>query len=464
MRGLARIASAESHRVRRWDVVVLGGALPGLIAAVRLGQRGARVLIVEEAAAKDHAARLREPFLMTGAEPDGVLGSCLRTLGVPLIDQRRFTVDDIAVQVVLPDARVEFGRAALTAAELTAWGLAKPETARALVRALEGAALAERQAMLEEASARGARRARRHGSEASGPTAPVLARGWPREAVDAPDAVRTVLAAICRGLSHLGETPPSPEARARLVGGLLSGAAVLGGGAGFGEMIRRRAKALFAEFRTLDRAFELVSVAGQPALALADGGEIWAGRVLVLNAPLAGLARVFGDGAPAALRARAPIRRRVVRHYRGPREVFPEGMADRVICLPDPDAGAEPPVITLRRTPSEGGQTLELLASAIGPAGAPTDEMETWIERVVRRLLPFSEQGLRVQSLPEPVWDTDALQGGPGDGGWPRVASSRLSARPSIHQLDRATLGDLGFEGDLLLGLHAADAIAEELP
>ncbi len=463
MRGLARIASAESHRVRRWDVVVLGGALPGLIAAVRLGQRGARVLIVEEAAAKDHAARLREPFLMTGAEPDGVLGSCLRTLGVPLIDQRRFTVDDIAVQVVLPDARVEFGRAALTAAELTAWGLAKPETSRALVRALEGAALAERQAMLEEASARGARRGRRHGSEASGPTAPVLARGWPREAEDAPDAVRAVLAAICRGLSHLGETPPSPEARARLVGGLLSGAAVLGDGAGFGEMIRRRAKALFAEFRTLDRAFDLVSVAGQPALALADGGEIWAGRVLVLNAPLAGLARVLGDETPPALRASAPILRRVVRHFRGPRAVFPQGMADRVICLPDPDAGAEPPVVTLLRTPSEGEQ-LDLLASAIAPAGAPTDEMESWIERVVRRLLPFSEQRLQVQSLPEPVWDTDALQSHPGDGGWPRVASSRLSARPSIHLLDRARLGDLGFEGDLLLGLHAADAIGGELP
>lgn len=462
MRGLARIASAESHRVRRWDVVVLGGALPGLIAAVRLGQRGARVLIVEEAAARDAAARLREPFLMTGAEPDGVLGSCLRTLGIPLIDQRRFTVDDIAVQVVLPDARIEFGRAALTAAELTAWGLAKPESARALVRALEGAAQAERQAMLEGASTR---RRRRHGSDASGPspTAPVFARGWPQEAVDAPDAVRTVLAAICRGLSHLGETPASPEARARLVGGLLSGAAVLGGGAGFDELIRRRAKAVFAEFRTPDRPFELVTVAGQPAVALADSGEIWACRVLVLNAPLAGLARVLGDETPPALRASAPILRRVVRHFRGPRAVFPQGMADRVICLPDPDAGAEPPVVTLLRTPSEGEQ-FDLLASAIAPAGAPTDEMESWIERVVRRLLPFSEQRLQVQSLPEPVWDTDALQSHPGDGGWPRVVSSRLSARPSIHLLDRARLGDLGFEGDLLLGLHAADAIGGELP
>jgi flavin-dependent dehydrogenase len=48
MRGLPPIASAESFRVRRWDALVLGGALPGLVAAVRLAKRGARVLMLEE--------------------------------------------------------------------------------------------------------------------------------------------------------------------------------------------------------------------------------------------------------------------------------------------------------------------------------------------------------------------------------------------------------------------------------
>ena len=33
-------------RARRWDVLMLGGAIPGLVAAVRLGMAGARVLVV----------------------------------------------------------------------------------------------------------------------------------------------------------------------------------------------------------------------------------------------------------------------------------------------------------------------------------------------------------------------------------------------------------------------------------
>jgi hypothetical protein len=280
--------------------------------------------------------------------------------------------------------------------------------------------------------------------------------------VEAPEPVRAVLGAIGRGLSHLGETPPSPEARARLVGGLFSGAAVLGGGAGLGELLRRRAKALFAEFRTLDQPFELATVAGQAALSLSDTEEIWAARALVLNAPLEGLARVMRDAAP--LQPVKPTRRRVFRHYRGPREVFPEVMCDRVICVPDPSAGAEPPVVTLARRPAPDADALDLVASAIGPADAPTDEMQAWIERVLRRLLPFSERGLQARPLPEPVWDTDALLCDPADGGWPRAPDTRLSARPAIHQLDRAVLGGLGFEGDLLLGLHAADAIAGDLP
>jgi hypothetical protein len=434
---------------------------------VRLGQRGARVLIVEETAAQQEAALLREPFLMTDAEQTGVLGACLRTLGIPLIDQRRFVVEDVALQVVLPTARLDVGRAALTAAELSAWGLATPDTARSLVRALEEAAQAERQAMLQQ-PARGARRRRAGGDTVGGAVVPAaFARGWPREAAEAPEPVQQLLAAIARGLSHLGETPSSPEARARLVGGLLAGAAVLGAGgseAGLREMIRRRAKALFAEFRAIDQPFTFVTVAGQAALALAESEEIWAGRVLVLNAPLAGIAQALGDTAPAELQGAPPTRRRVLRHYRGPRQAFPEAMADRVIHLPDPHAGAQPPVVTLRRAQTGGAGMEDLVAAAIGPADAPTDEMNAWIERVVRRLLPFSEERLVLQPRREPVWDTDALLCDPTEGGWPRAPSSRISARPPIHQLDRAMLGGLGFEGELLLGQHAGDAIAGELP
>ena len=48
MRGLPTVETAPTTRIRRWDAVILGSAIPGLVAAVRLGMTGARVLIIEE--------------------------------------------------------------------------------------------------------------------------------------------------------------------------------------------------------------------------------------------------------------------------------------------------------------------------------------------------------------------------------------------------------------------------------
>src|SRR3990172_9253215 len=94
----------ERPRTRRWDAVVLGGALPGLVTAVVLGQRGARVLVLEEEAAARGFPGLREPLILPGAERESILGACLRALGVPLIDQRRVQIDPVGLQVVLPNA------------------------------------------------------------------------------------------------------------------------------------------------------------------------------------------------------------------------------------------------------------------------------------------------------------------------------------------------------------------------
>src|SRR3972149_5456254 len=122
----------ERARTRRWDAVVLGGALPGLVTAVVLGQRGARVLVLEEEAATRGFPGLREPFFLPGSERESILGACLRTLGVPLIDQRRVQIDPVGLQVVLPDARLDVGDASLSASEWVCWGLAKPQLARSL--------------------------------------------------------------------------------------------------------------------------------------------------------------------------------------------------------------------------------------------------------------------------------------------------------------------------------------------
>ena len=111
-----------SLRTRRWDAVVLGSSLPGIIAAVVLGRRGARVLVLEERA-PERFPGLREPFLMTGAGSEGVLRACLRDLALPLIERKRLEALSTSFQVVLPDARVDVGDPDWTCQELASWGL-----------------------------------------------------------------------------------------------------------------------------------------------------------------------------------------------------------------------------------------------------------------------------------------------------------------------------------------------------
>ena len=65
------LAGNAHHRARRWDVVVLGGALPGLVAAVRRGMAQLRVLVVEEESAARAPVLSREPFFLTGGGSDG---------------------------------------------------------------------------------------------------------------------------------------------------------------------------------------------------------------------------------------------------------------------------------------------------------------------------------------------------------------------------------------------------------
>ena len=89
MRGLPATSGRNALRTRRWDALILGGALPGLITAIQLGRRGARVLVIEEESSLRSHPALHEPFLMTGSSSRGVLGSCLRELGVRDPLQRR---------------------------------------------------------------------------------------------------------------------------------------------------------------------------------------------------------------------------------------------------------------------------------------------------------------------------------------------------------------------------------------
>jgi len=476
MGGLPAIAATESYRVRRWDAVILGGALPGLVAAIRLAKRGARILVLEEDRALAGFQGMREPFFMTGAGADQPLGACLRALGVPLIDQRRFAARDVAVQVVLPDARVDLGRTALSIDELTAWGLAKPEQARALLRALEEAAEAERLAMLSAPVVRRVRRRVRATRQAeltrtlgvdAGAAAIPRPRGLPEAVSEASAPLRVLFGALCRALAHAGSAPASPEAQARLLGGVLGGGTTLGGADGWLRgMLRRRIESLFGEFRSVSGSIRLVSVAHQPGLAIGDSNEIWAGRTLVLNAPRAALARAMAEQVPDVLRVPAPTHQRVCVHLRGARRALPESMSENVVFVRDPAAPLEGNnALALRIFPGHRPDAVDLLASAAIPTDATDFEaVADQIEHALRELLPFSEAELLREPTVQPVWDTDAVLSDPEPGsGWPASCDVRLSSRPSIFALERAWLGGLGFEGDLLLGWRAGDAIANDL-
>ena len=460
MRGFPAIASSETYRVRRWDVLMLGSALPGLIAAVRLGQRGLRVLVLEERASEsDEFAR--EPFLLVDAESNGVLSGCLRAMGIALIDQRRFVAEDVALQVCDAERRVDLGRTSHTADEWSSWGLVSRDDARRFAEALDEAAEVERAALLEAPPLlRAARRAR----EALAPVRKANpARGWPSALAGAPPALRALLDAPVRALSNLGDREPSPEARARLIGGLLRGGVAMSGGEGYLRgLLRRRITTLYGEFRALEGGFRIVSVQQQPGIAVGGAKEIWTGRALIVNARAAALAAAADEPLPSPFDAPAIRWRRHTVHYRGPREQIAPSMAERVIWRED----GEDESVALRVFRGRGRAAgFDLLASAVVPVDDADAERraEARIERALRDLLPFSEGALERVSLQRLRWDTDELLADPIGAAWPEEPELRLSARPAVYGLDRASVGGLGGEGEVWLGWRAGDAIGQEL-
>jgi hypothetical protein len=476
MRGLPSIEQSGRVRTRRWDAVVLGGALPGLVSAIRLGMNGARVLVLEEAAAVDAFPGIREPFLITGAKSDGVLGRCLRELGIPLIDRQRIGSDPLAYQVAFPDARIDIGEPQRTFEELVSWQFAEPRIAKTLLRELAGAATAERDAMLEAPVVRLPRRmplaARRgpapRGAEAAAPSKR-HDRGLPDTVRGLPARLSALLAAQTRALSNLGGSAPSPEATARLLGQSQEGSALFAGGEYWlHALLRRRIEALYGEFRTLPESFRLVSVSNQPGVALDDSSEAWCGRVLIVNAPRPALATAVGqDPKPGLLEAPAPTRRRLKVHLRCRRSLLPSGMSKRVIAVRSherPMDGTN--VIALRVFPNTSrDDTVDLVASSVVAADEQNvAAREAEIEAGVTDLMPFAAGALARQASTGPRWDSDDWLCDPAPStGWPAACNIRVSSRPPTYVLDRSAVGGLGFEGDVLLGWRAGDCVAAEL-
>ncbi|MDH3684993.1 MAG: hypothetical protein OEP95_02150 [Myxococcales bacterium] len=448
-------------RARRWDVLVLGGAIPGLVGAVRLGMAGLRVLVVEEDAAARVPAMLRDPFFLAGGGSESVLQRCLTALGVPLIDRRSIEDAEIAFQLLLPNARVDIGLPARTQEELVAWGLAKPELARDVVSGLADAARAEAEELLRAPIVRrGARRA----APTPGPTpASRHLRGLPAVLRQADAPLRELLDAQVRALANVGIGEPSPEARARLLGSALAGGAVFPPDRELRTLLRKRIEQLHGEVRTLGAPFEFVQIDGHPGITMRRSRDAWIGRALVVNAPpglVANALESWEFEVPEWLGRRTPQRRRAAIHLRAVRDVLPDALASRALIFPEGETDA----IALSVHPSERKRYVDLAARQTVDVSADLAAAHDRIEASVRALLPFSEKKVaRVADAGAPLWDDEFALGELDDGGWPTEVEIRANASPLVYHLPRDAMGAVGAEGDLLLGWHAGDTLAAAL-
>ena len=474
MRGLPPVGC--TFRVRRWDAVVLGSSLPGLIAAIRLGMRGLRVLILEEDAAAVAYPGIREPFMMAGSGSDGILGSCLKALEIPLIDRRRIRAVFPAYQVALPRARIEVGDADRTAEELEAWDLSPEETARNLVTSLREGSEAQQRTLLDAEIYTGSRRlprlSRRDSPLPQDPRVHPNRRDRLADPVGDAVAEASPLAAFCdaqlRALSDFAKIEPPTAVRTRLLGAALSGAAEIAEGHRWlRDLLNQRIESLYGETRQIRGAFRLVSAGNQPAIELERTPEVCAGRALLINAPLPALRDAIAEGpTPELLKGPAPSHRRLTLHLRGPHRALPDGMAARVIRignLSEKISGTNLIRLRVFENP-DGVDPVDLVASAVVPIDATVDAVRDEIESGVTSLLPLGREGwVRVDSQ-APLWDRDEFLADPhGEGGSPAGVPLRPNSRAPAYVLDRGRLGALGFEGDLLLGWRAGDAIASDL-
>lgn len=458
------VAPRDGARSRRWDAVILGSGISALVTAVRLGMAGQRVLVVEEEAARTSFPGLREPFFLAGARDSGILHLCLRELTLSLIDRRRIREEEISLQLVGRDLRPDIGKAELTAEELVAWGVCKPDAAHRLVRSLVESSEAERKAMLTSPLVRLGRRLgrARPGIEGS------HRRGLPAEAAGADEGLARLLNAQVRALSNLATASPSPEAQARLLGSLLRG------GAGFEagppwlhEILRRRVESVFGEFRTLSRKFRLVSVMNQPGIAVQGNSEIWSGRMLIVAAPPTALANMLeAKDTPEFLKKPRKTRRRLCVHLRVRRRILPEGMSKRVVLLSEPGPSGEPvPLATISVFNRDNDpKWVDLVVRSIAREGLEAADQEQQLVERVLALMPFHADQVERLAVKQPLWDDDHWLEDPAHGAcWPGELDLRVSAKLPIYLLDRSWVGGLGVEGDLLLGLRAGEILQKEL-
>jgi hypothetical protein len=360
---------------------------------------------------------------------------------------------------------VDVGRRELLASELISWGLAKPELAERFVDAIAsaGKAAEQRMASLEWIRRGGLRGLARSSREPQPmPALPEILRETPRP-------LGPLLAAWTRACVGPANEALPPEALARLLAAPLAGGACFARpDTGLRALLQRRLESLHGEFRTLGGPFRLVEFGDDPGVSRIGPDDVWLGRALLLNAPAARLAAALQrhrQEVPRWLDGPAAPMREVRIHVRALREAVPEPLARRAVLASAASGcgSADNPITLLSEPCARGPQFVELVAGAVFPADHDSAAAEDAIAAGLGLLLPFAGNRVRrANALPAPLWDDERGRFDPVPGSWPLGIELRPSRR-AVYRLAREHVAVLGVEGEILLGVRAADAVLADL-
>lgn len=427
-------------------MLVLGSSLGALVAASELARAGLRVVLFEEETHAKRPGALREPFVLTGLGTGEPLDLLMRELSVPLLERRELVREDVALQVVLPGARIDVGggRAALLR-DLDAYGVCAPAVARRWLEEADAAGDEERAALVDGrlvASQGGL--AERWGALRGHGRARTSELGAPPAELS---ALVVAQLAACSWLAPPALTPAGTMVLRSLRDGAFRAPHA---GRRFTEIFRRRFLSSHGEIRPVG-AFGLSSDGGEVSVDL-PRHRLFA-RAALVGGPRALLARHVQEVAPAPRWLRGTPEPVQLPSYlaRAERAAIPVGMASRLVY-----AGGDAPgdLWWLSRLPDDEDEQVEWIAlRGPGAAGRP------W-EAPLEHLAPFSEGRIvPVTAGPTATWDVDGVDLRFPEPRQPLV----LKRRPLIAAIGPEVAPELGIEGEMLIARQVADQLIERL-
>jgi hypothetical protein len=430
----------------RFDVLVLGSTLGGLVAASYLARAGLRVGLIEEQVGAKQPALLREPFLLSGLESGGWVMRALRELGVPLLEQRQLERKSITLQVILPQARIDVPRGSgALARELEAHRLADARTLRAWLGEIDRQGVKAQTQLWDRPEAGPCLHPAGHlPSRLIGdvrvrirfPTPPVALAPFVRAQIEALSSLQPAMSGAAPALllhSTRGGAFQMPDAETSFL-----------------SLLRRRFSSLYGEIHAVG-SFDLLRRRSE--VEVASSSDRFLARALVIAVPREPLRGFLAktSGLPAWLKPTAPPLETPSRLFRVARRSLPAGMTDRVIRaeFESPDQ-----IHWLSRTRDPEDPETEWITAA-GPGAGRLPARDP-----LGALAPFSgETIVPVDPGPPRRWDRD---GGDLRFQRPRIPVW-LKRRPLIVTVGPELAPELGFQGEVLCARRVALHLARRL-